>query len=453
MNNSPQLLKGFRDFYPEDQAFQSWFYQKAREVAESFGFMEYEGPTLEPLELYAAKSGEELVKKQAFTLVDKSGKTVALRPEMTPTLARMITQKLGSLTFPIKWFTYGRRFRYETPQKGRGREFFQWDVDILGLDNVEADIEILTVAASFYQKLGLTPQQAVIKINDRKFLTDQLMKLKIPGDKVLGIFKVIDKNDKVSNEEFVGMLSAQEINSDQITGINRILANRNGWQDSDWLTVIFKGLKQTGLTDYFEFDPSIVRGLDYYTRTVFEGSSRLGKLRALWGGGRYDNLVIDVGGKQRVPGVGFAVGDMAMSELLQTAGKYPKLKSNKTKVLVTIFSSELSVSSMKVSTSLRKTGVNAEIYLDPSATLDKQLKYADRKGIPFVVIIGSDEAKNGTVTVKNLVAKSQQTIPLEALSKFINHQSSLHPLPFSSSSPSGLSPRDERLKTLRVEDP
>lgn len=425
-NQSPQLLKGFRDFYPEDQAFQSWFYQKAKEVAESFGFQEYEGPTLEPLKLYGAKSGEELVKKQAFTLVDKSGKTVALRPEMTPTLARMIAQKLGSLTFPVKWFTYGRRFRYETPQKGRGREFFQWDVDILGLETTEADIEILTVAATFYQKLGLNPKEAVIKINDRKFLTDQLIKLKISGDKVLGIFKVIDKKDKVSNEEFVEMLSAQKINSDQIAGVNRILADGNGWQGSDWLTAIFKGLKQTGLADYFEFGPAIVRGLDYYTRTVFEGSGRLGKLRSLWGGGRYDNLVVDVGGKQRVPGVGFAVGDMAMSELLRTADKYPRLESNKTKVLVTVFSPELLVSSMKVSTSLRESGVNVEIYLDPSAKLDKQLKYADKKGIPYVVIIGPGEAAKDVVTLKDMREKTQVTVKMEELKKTIKTCYSAH---------------------------
>ena len=171
-------VKGTRDFYPKEKAFQSWFYAKIKKVSQLFGFQEYDGPIIESLDLYAAKSGEELVKKQAFVLQDRSGKTLALRPEMTPTLARMAAQRANSLIFPVKWFTYGRRFRYEKPQKGRGREFFQWDIDILGLESPEADAEIITIAATLYQKLGLGPKEVKIKINDRKLSKSLIKKIK-----------------------------------------------------------------------------------------------------------------------------------------------------------------------------------------------------------------------------------------------------------------------------------
>ncbi|MBU2577708.1 ATP phosphoribosyltransferase regulatory subunit, partial [Patescibacteria group bacterium] len=205
MSNLIQPVKGTRDFYPEDWAFQMWFYEKVKEVSLSFGFEEYEGPIIESLELYAAKSGEELVKKQAFTFKDQSEKVVALRPEMTPTLARMIAQKSGELTFPVKWFTFGRRFRYEKPQKGRGREFFQWDADILGSESPEADAEAIALAANLYRKLDLTPQEVRIKVNDRALLQERLVSLGIPEEKVVAVFRLIDKKSKVSEKDFFEM--------------------------------------------------------------------------------------------------------------------------------------------------------------------------------------------------------------------------------------------------------
>lgn len=408
-------VKGTRDFYPEEKVFQNWLYDKIREVSWLFGFQEYEGPIIESLDLYAAKSGEELVKKQAFILQDRSGKILALRPEMTPTLARMVAQKANTLTFPVKWFTFGRRFRYEKPQKGRGREFFQWDIDILGLENPEADAEIIAVAATFYQKLGLTPKEVKIKINDRQLLEAALETIAIPPAKARRIFKIIDKKNKVAPTTFRQMLKNEGFSEKQISLLLKLLDDKNLYRQSSWLIKIFQLIEKMGLSEFVEFDPSIVRGLDYYTKTVFESWETQGKLRAIWGGGRYDNLTQEVGGKTRIPGVGFALGDMVIAELLKKLNKYPQLNPNKTKVLVTIFSPELLEKSIEVVSQLRKAGINSELYLDPEKKLDKQLKYADRKDIPYAIILGPDEAKKKVVVLKDLASQKQETISLTEL--------------------------------------
>jgi len=419
MNQLIQPVKGTRDFYPEDQAFQVWFYQKAREVSETFGFQEYNGPFLEPLELYAAKSGEELVKKQAFTLTDQSGKILALRPEMTPTLARMIAQKAGELTFPVKWWTYGSRYRYEKPQKGRGREFFQWDCDIIGTQGLEADAEAIAIAATMYKKLGLTPTEVKIKINDRQLLQSELSNIGISENLIVSVFRVADKKDKVTGSDFIQMLLETGLTDKQANAVVQILEDGNLYKKSEWLLKIFELLKIYGISEFVEFNPGIVRGLEYYTRTVFEGWDINGEFRAIWGGGRYDNLVADVGAKNKIPGVGFAMGDMVIAEILKQYKKYPVLSANKTKVLVTIFSPELYNNSLEITNLLRAVNINAEIYLNPEIKIDKQLKYADKKGIPYVLVFGPDEIKADSVTIKNMSAGTQITVKKEKVTESI----------------------------------
>jgi len=408
-------VKGTRDFYPKDWAFTQWLYDKVKEVSQLFGFEEYEGPTLESLDLYAAKSGEELVKKQAFTLTDRSGQVLALRPEMTPTLARMVAQKAGSLTFPIKWFTFGRRFRYEKPQKGRGREFFQWDADILGVDNPEADAEVIALAATLYQKLDLTAKEVRIKVNDRQLLQGRLQDLGITEEKIVPAFRLIDKVDKVSRKDFFEMGQEIGLTDEQTEAILGVVEEKNAYLDSPWLLQIFSLLKKYGVAEYVEYEPRIVRGLDYYTRTVFEGWDVKGEFRSIWGGGRYDNLTADIGGKKKIPGVGFAMGDMVIAEILKANGKYPSLPTNPTQVLVTAFSVELLEPSIELANKLRENNINAEVYLEPGEKLDKQIKYADRKGIPYVAILGPEEVKNNTVTLKDLENGSQKTLVFSEL--------------------------------------
>jgi histidyl-tRNA synthetase len=408
-------VKGTRDFYPEDWAFEQWFYQKVKEVSESFGFQEYEGPVLETLDLYAAKSGVELVKKQAFTLTDQSGKVLALRPEMTPTLARMVAQKAGSLTFPVKWFTFGRRFRYEQPQKGRGREFFQWDCDILGVDNPEADAEVIAVAVTLLKRLGLEPTEVKIKINDRKLLQERLAGLGIGEEKIVPTFRLIDKVDKVSRKDFFEMGQEAGLSDEQTEAILAVIAEKNAYLDSPWLLRVFELLKKYGVSEYIEYEPRIVRGLEYYTGVVFEAWDTKGEFRSILGGGRYDNLTAEVGGREKIPGTGFASGDMVVAEVLRAYGKYPALGANPTRVLVTAFSVELLEPSIELANKLRESGINTEVYLEPGEKLDKQIKYADKKGIPYVAILGPDEVKNEKVTLKNLRTGEQKTEILSSL--------------------------------------
>ena len=211
------------------------------------------------------------------------------------------------------------------------------------------------------------------------------------------------------------MLEQENLNSIQIEQLKEILRDKQGYADSAWLSKIFSLVQAMGMREFIEFDPTIVRGLDYYTRTVFEGWDVKGEFRSIWGGGRYDNLNQEVGGNQKIPGVGFAMGDMVIEEILRANGKYPDLTVNNTQVLVTVFSNELLISSIKLANSFRESGISAEVYLNPSAKLDKQLKYADRKGIPFVAIVGPDEAKNNQITLKDMRNGEQKTINLESL--------------------------------------
>jgi histidyl-tRNA synthetase len=408
-------LKGFRDLLPEDMAYQNWFIDKAKEVSRLFGYQQYDGPMLEPFELYAAKSGDELVNKQSFVFRDRGDRKVVLRPEMTPTLARIIAEKEGEIVLPAKWFTIGSRFRYEKPQKGRGREFIQWDIDLIGSTGSLADAEIIAVAACFYRLVDLSPDDVIIKINDRKLLRGSLLKAGTKKDQLKNVLTAIDKRDKVSSQVFNNNLANLGVSTKTIRKITKIIEDKELYKESENLTEIFKYLEKFGVSDYIKFDASVVRGLDYYTSTVFEGWDVNGNFRALWGGGRYDNLTSDVGSKKKIPGVGFAMGDMVLYELLKENKKLPSLKPTKTKALVTIFSEKQLDSSFKLVNMLRNANIPTEIYPDPKENLKKQLKYADKKNIPYAVIVGPDEIVKDEAVLKDLKAKKQETIPQQSL--------------------------------------
>ncbi|PIS13851.1 histidine--tRNA ligase [Candidatus Shapirobacteria bacterium CG09_land_8_20_14_0_10_47_13] len=405
-----QLIKGFRDFYPDQMKARQWLFGKIRQVSRLFGYEEYEGPALEPLALYAAKSGQELVSQQTFTLISRDGEKLTLRPELTPTLARMVAQKEAELPKPIRWFSIGPRWRYEKPQKGRTREFYQWDIDLLGIDSPEADAEIIAIAVEFLKAIGLTAKEVVIKLNNRRFLEKKLAFIEIPKDKIPVVFRAIDKVEKMVPQEWEEYLKEIGLNDLQIKDLKGILKDTDYARESEELTALFSTLNDLGVSEFVEFDPKIVRGLDYYTGTVFEAQDRAGEFRSILGGGRYDNLVEIVGGP-KIPGVGFAAGDKVVEAVLRKYGQWLAAKSSPTSVLVTVFNEALYRESLKVTGQLRLAKIPTEIYLDPQAKLEKQLKYADNKGIPWVVIIGPDEAKNGTVTLKNLATKAQKTLP------------------------------------------
>ena len=415
MKKVVQSVKGTRDFYPEQMAVRVWLYNKMREVAESFGYQEYEAPILESLELYAAKSGEELVKEQSYVFTDRGGSEITLRPELTPSLARMIAQKQNELSFPVRWWSFGPFWRYERPQKGRTREFFQWNVDMLGVSSPESDAENAAVLATFFQRVGLVPEQVIIKVNNRRLIEDRFNAYDISTDKRPVVSSWIDRREKLSPQAWMEYGKEIGLSSEQITNLKEMLADKKLWTQSVELTRFFAVIDALGLRQYFEFDPSIMRGLLYYTGTVFEAWEVGGDIkRSILGGGRYDNLTQDVGG-DRVPGTGWAMGDVVIGLILEKYGLLPKeLSVNPAPVLVTVFNEECLLESFKLASELRRAGLNVICYPE-AVKLPKQFKYADRIGAKVTVVLGPDEVANGRVAVKNLVNGEQVSIERESL--------------------------------------
>jgi histidyl-tRNA synthetase len=410
-----QSVKGTRDFYPEQMASRVWLYNTMREIAESFGYQEYEAPILESLDLYAAKSGEELVKEQSYVFTDRGGSEITLRPELTPSLARMIAQKQNELNFPVRWWSFGPFWRYERPQKGRTREFFQWNVDMLGVSSPEADAENAAVLATFFQRVGLSPDQVMIKVNNRRLIDDRFDAYDIPAEKRSSVSSWIDRREKMTPEAWMEYGKEIGLSPEQITNLKEMLADKDLWKQSAELTRFFAVIEALGLSDYIRFDASIMRGLLYYTGTVFEAWEVGGDIkRSILGGGRYDNLTRDVGGDP-IPGVGFAMGDVVITLILEKYGLLPKdLNINPAPVFVTVFDEERLLASFKLASQLRRAGLNVVCY--PETTkLQKQFKYADRIGAKATLVLGPDEMEKGQVAVKNLVNGEQVSVARDVL--------------------------------------
>lgn len=405
-------VKGTRDFYPEDWAYQKWLSARFLQVGRSYGFEEYEGSLLEHQELYLGKSSEEIVSQQTFSLKDRDDRDLVLRPELTPTLARMVASAEGQLTFPVRWQSYGQFFRYEKPQRGRGRAFFQWNVDLLGADTPVADAEIISLACDTFKTLGLTPEHVSIRLNDRA-AADTLLRdtLNIPETLISAVFGLIDRVDKMPQDKFNAALVDAGLGDTQATELSDLLTTRSPIA-SDWLDAIMSQLARAGVEAYVQLDPRIVRGFNYYTRTVFEAWAKTSLRRALFGGGRYDNLTLQVGGKRQIPGVGFAVGDMAMTELLKEVGKLPEAAPTAATVLVSVFSPELMPESAALADRLRKSDIPTELYLNPKHKLDRQFKHADKKNIRYVIVLGPDEAAKDCAALKDLRTGEQVTLGL-----------------------------------------
>ncbi len=410
-------VKGTRDFYPAEMALRRWLYDHMRTVAESFGYQEYDGPFLEPLELYAAKSGEELVKEQAFVFPDRSGDLITLRPELTPSLARMVAQRQRQLTFPLRWWSFGPFWRYERPQRGRGREFFQWNVDMVGVATPEGDAEVAAVGASFFRQVGLQPHQVRILVNNRRLMDAQLERLAIAPATRKAVFRLIDRKDKMRASDWEAYAAEIGLTPAQIQGLYDLFEQHDLWTQSEELRRFFAAAEALGVADYLRYDPSIIRGLDYYTGTVFEARDHAGRFRAILGGGRYDNLVAAVGGEP-VPGVGFAMGDMVITLVLEAYGLQPDLPLSPAQVLVTTFDEERLLPSLRLAQRLRAAGWRVATYPQP-AKLGKQFKYADRIGAAVALVLGPDEQAQGLVTVKNLRTREQVQVPLAALEDWL----------------------------------
>ena len=412
-------VKGTRDFYPEDMFIRTWLYRKMQEVSELFGYLEFDGPFLERIDLYAAKSGEELVREQAFVFQDRGGDSITLRPELTPSLARMIAQRQKQLVFPQRWWSFGPFWRYERPQKGRTREFFQWNVDLLGADSAESDSEIITICIKFFQSVGLTSDQVKVYVNSRQLMDQVFQDLGISPQNKQNVFRLIDRKEKLSSEEWQEYAMQIGLSEEQFVKLKATLSDRILWKKSSELVKFFDTMETLGLTDFVVYDPQIIRGLDYYTGIVFEARDTDKEGRSILGGGHYGNLVGDVGGDP-LPGVGFAMGDVMMRLILEKYNCLPKFKNTSAQVLVTVFEENLVQKSFKLAGHLRDNGIQTVCITEPEKIM-KQFKYADRIGVPLVVVMGPDEILNDKVTVKDLRSRTQDVIDRDLLVEYIKN--------------------------------
>lgn len=413
MKNIIKSVKGTRDFYPDEMARRDWLVEKLKTASESFGYRRYEGPCLETIELYAAKSGEELVKEQAFVFEDRGGDPITLRPELTPTLARMVANQQNQLVLPLRWWAFGPFWRYERPQKGRTREFYQWNIDLIGSDAVQADAELLAVAANFLKLVGLKSDMVRILINDRRLMDRKLTEIGISGETKPDLLRMIDRIDKQPSDVWEKNVADLGLSADQIVSIRALLANTQLWKESEELSLLFEYVKALGVDEYIMYEPKIIRGLDYYTGLVFEAHEVKGEFRAILGGGHYANLVADVGG-QPLPGVGFAMGDVVIMLVLEAYGLLPADLSYPDTVFVTVFNEEMLVESIRLATDVRENGFHV-ILAEPDK-LTKQFKLADRLGVKFALVLGPDELANGTIVVKDLGTFEQRSISRKDLS-------------------------------------
>jgi histidyl-tRNA synthetase len=412
MKSTIQSIKGTRDYYPEEMAVRNFLYNAVSKVSTSFGYQEFEGPLLESIELYAAKSGEELVKEQSFVFEDRGGDLITLRPELTPTLARMVAQRQRQLVYPLRWWSWGPFWRYERPQKGRTREFFQWNIDLIGVDNPEADAEMIAIAASFLREVGLSSDEVFILVNNRELMDSELAALDISPNQRQEVFRLIDRRDKMTPDAWINYAKDIGLSQVQINAIKDLVEDQELWRKSTELVRIFEVLQALGIRDYVRFAPNIIRGLDYYTGTVFEAWDKNGEFRAILGGGRYDNLVSAVGGDP-VPAVGFAMGDLVISLVLEKFKCSPdNLNASPAKVLVTVFDESTWASSFEMAAELRSVGIKTACYPEPKR-LGKQFKYGDRMGMKIAVVLGPDEVSTGRVAIKDLRSGDQITLPRE----------------------------------------
>ncbi len=413
---TPQTLKGFRDFLPEEMRVRQKVIDTLKKVFEAYGFEPLETPALEYAETLLGKYGAE-ADRLVYAFEDKGGRRVGLRYDLTVPVSRVLAQYRNQIPLPFKRYQIQPVWRAEKPQKSRYREFTQCDIDIFGSPSPLADAEIVAVIYQSLKKLGF--KEFTIRINSRQVLFDLIKRAGIPQNKALAVIRMIDKLDKIGGQKVRQEISAKT--SDRI-GEKILQLIKQAKPDSN-LQQVFDALKALKIPERFwKFDPTLARGLDYYTGPIFEAYVEKPKnLSADWrigsiaGGGRYDQLVSQLDGPD-IPATGTTIGLDRICDLIREQNLWPKMPSTKTQVLVTVFSTELLADSIKLAAKLRADGLNAELYPDPAAKLDKQLKYADRKEIPYVIILGPEEVKNKTVTLKNLKTGKQKTLELKNLS-------------------------------------
>ncbi len=405
-------VKGTRDFYPEKMRWRNWLFENTRRVSLLYGYEEFDGPFLEYLDLYTAKSGDELVNEQTYIFDSRGGEKLAIRPEMTPTLARMVAAKQNELRKPIRWFTVPNIWRYEKPQRGRKREFYQYNIDLLGVESMEAEAEILAVVVDIMGALGLGKGEFVIRLNNRYYLEELLAGLGVDVAFKDAVYREIDRMEKLKPEIFKQNLLNAGLSVAQEEDLETAL-HKKDFGDFAPLKALWSALEQYGIADYVEFDPGIVRGLLYYTGTVFEvWDATKGFNRAIMGGGRYDNLITALGG-QPLPAVGIAFSDVTIEEMLTQQGKMPNLP-REVDVFVAYYSLNERPAAARIAAQLRAAGLRTELNLLDTG-LDKQLKAASASGARFALIAAPDELSRGEVNLKDLRQREQRPVKITDL--------------------------------------
>ncbi|HEX2959288.1 MAG TPA: histidine--tRNA ligase [Chitinispirillaceae bacterium] len=412
--------KGTRDFYPEDMAFQQYIFDSWKKTCTRYGFELYDAPMFEHLELYTQKSGNE-IEKQLYAFEDKSQRKLALRPELTPSLARMVAQQGTNIKHPTRWYSIPRLFRYEKMQKGRTREFFQLNMDILGIAEVDADAELIAAVIDMMRDLGFTAGDFKVRISSRTLLDELFSASGLSKEQSSQLYGLLDKKNKIDESQFLLELRTiipQEEISSKITRIfstvtlQEIEAISGETPSILTLKSLFSLLDSYNFSDYIMFDIGIVRGLAYYTGIVFEVFDIQKSLRAIAGGGRYDKLVGLYGGPS-TPAVGFAAGDVVLGELMKAKGLQPAQPPRSSIYLVS-FDDVPKTSVIATAQKLRDNGISCEFALKNS-NVGKQLKNANAARAPFTIFIGGDEAKEGCVRIKNMSSGNESKIKNEQL--------------------------------------
>ncbi len=417
-----QSAKGTRDFYPQVMAVRNYILDGWKAASLRSGFEEYDGPIFEFLKMYQIKSGDEIA-SQLFSFTDRGGRDFAIRPEITPTLARMVNQQINALPRPIKWFSLPRLCRAERPQKGRLREFFQWNVDIIGVDDILADAEVIFTAIDYLRSAGLGPDDIVVRISSRKMLAAILETIGIRQENLEAVYAVLDKKAKLPDDTFGKMIAEQIADStmrsrvidlmsveaiDRIGGVVELDAAAKAAVDE--LRRLFETLEVMGVADFVKFDIGIVRGLAYYTGVVYEIYDRQSSLRAICGGGRYDNLLKDFGGPS-VPATGFGMGDAVLEILLREKGQLTDemLSTRNMEYFIAIAGDEFKQKAVQLTTQLRLKGMSAD-FSYKSASLKKQLKAAQAANARYTIILGSELTENNQLVVKDMATGNQEPV-------------------------------------------
>lgn len=414
---STESYKGVRDFYPEDYFIQNYIFKVWKNTVESFGYSQYDASILEPAELYRAKSGEEIVNEQTYTFTDRGEREVTLRPEMTPTVARMVAAKERELVLPLRWFSIPNLFRYEKPQRGRLREHWQLNVDLFGVESNFADIEIINIAYQIMKNFGAKDEDFIVKINDRRLIKKLYEKFELSEENSYKVSKIIDKKDKISAPAFKESLS--EILADKTDEFINLLNSHEKLLDflgenevSKQLVDTIERLLKLGVKNIY-FDPTLMRGFDYYTGVVFEVfDTNPENNRSVFGGGRYDELM-DIFGARKVPSVGFGAGDVTAKDFLETHGLLPEFKCI-AKIQICTASNTLKDEALLLAQKLRSLNIQTSVDLTDKK-LGDQIKNADKNKIPFVLVLGEDEVKSEVYSLKNLSTGEEKKVKIEEI--------------------------------------